>query len=317
LAGCGGSGPETPTGGGLRVVREQRLGPRLQEWTLRTPALRGDTHVRVLLPAGYDGRPRRRYPVLYLLHGCCDDYRAWTDHGAAAAITARFPLIVVMPDGGEMGWYTDWYRGGKRVRPEWETYHVRQLIPWIERRFRTIHGRRGRAIAGLSMGGFGALSYAGRHPALFAAAASFSGALEIGSTDAWGPKGANAARWRAHLPIDLAPRLRSLALIELRTGNGSPGPLDKPGLPADCDACRLEALVHPMSVRLHDTLRRLRIPHVWDDYGPGTHDWPYWQRDLRETLPDLMKVLAPSAPRRRATAGRTRGRRGDALARAR
>src|SRR6266566_3671652 len=68
-AACGsGVHPRPVVGvGGLRVVREQRLGPRLQEWTLRTGALRGDTRVRVLLPAAYGRDARRRYPVLYLL----------------------------------------------------------------------------------------------------------------------------------------------------------------------------------------------------------------------------------------------------------
>jgi diacylglycerol O-acyltransferase / trehalose O-mycolyltransferase len=291
--GCGGAarGPTSSPAGGLRVVHEQQIDPRLQEWTVRTRALPGETRVRVLLPTGYGRHPRRRYPVLYLLHGCCDDYRAWTTHGDAEAITAGFPLIVVMPDGGRMGWYTDWYRAGRRIQPEWETYHVRELIPWVDGRFRTIRGRGGRAIAGLSMGGFGALSYAGRHPGLFAAAASFSGALEIGSAAAWGSRSAHPARWRAHLPIELAPHLRSLALIELRSGNGRPGPLDEPGLSEDCKACRLERLVYPMNVRLHNRLRRLGIRHVWDDYGPGTHVWPYWERDLRETLADLMKLF--------------------------
>jgi diacylglycerol O-acyltransferase / trehalose O-mycolyltransferase len=292
--GCGGGQRSGADGAaGLRVVREQHLSPRLEQWTLRTPALRGDTRVCVLLPAGYDRHPRRRYPVLYLLHGRSGDYRDWTRHGAAAAITARSPLIVVMPDGGRMGSYTDWYRAGKPVPPEWETYHIQQLIPWVDRRFRTTGGRRGRAIAGLSMGGFGALSYAGRHPGLFTAVASFSGALEVGSAAAWGARADNAARWRAHLPIDLAPELRSLALVELRTGNGTPGPLDHPGLRPHCEACRLERLLHSMNVRLHYRLHRLGIRHVWEDYGPGTHSWPYWRRDLRETLPDLLKALAP------------------------
>ena len=298
LAGCGGgSGASTSPArdgahaGGITVVRERQLDGRLQEWTLRTPALRGDTHVRVLLPAGYARQPDRRYPVLYLLHGCCDDYRAWTRSGGAEAISARFPIIVVMPDGGRMGWYTDWYRHGVPVRPMWEHYHIGQLVPWIDHRFRTFATRRGRAIAGLSMGGFGALSYAARHPQLFIAAASFSGALEIGSPGAWGPRASNTGRWRAHLPIELAARLRSLALVELRIGNGTPGPLDPPHTAAGCKPCRLERALHPMSVRLHDKLRELGIPHLWDNYGPGTHSWPYWRRDLRETLPDLMRVL--------------------------
>jgi diacylglycerol O-acyltransferase / trehalose O-mycolyltransferase len=296
VAGCGArhkapapSGRDDP-GAAITVVRHERRDARLQDWTLRTPALDGVTRVRILLPAGYRAEPRRRYPVLYLLHGAYADYRSWTRYGDAEAITARAPLIVVMPDGGTMGWYTDWYEGAEPVRPKWETYHVGELVPWVDAHFRTVAARRGRAIAGLSMGGYGALGYAARHPGTFAAAASFSGALEIGSGQAWGPRGENEGRWRAHLPIFLARRLRSLALLEVRTGNGQPGPLDRSGTRPGCGACRLERFLHPANVRLHERLRRLGIPHVWDD-GPGTHDWPYWRRDLRATLPGMIRVL--------------------------
>src|SRR4051794_41847690 len=94
-----------------------------------------------------------------------------------------------MPDAGPAAPYTDWHRRGVPVRPRWEDYHVGELVPWVDARFRTVAGRRGRAIAGLSMGGLGALSYAARHPRTFVAAASFSGALEIGSDAAGGPPG--------------------------------------------------------------------------------------------------------------------------------
>jgi diacylglycerol O-acyltransferase/trehalose O-mycolyltransferase len=307
-AGCGGSGggpaasssasgskaaSSAPAGArAITVVGRQRLGARVEDWALRTPALREPTHVRVLLPAGYGSDPRRRYPVLYLLHGANSDYRSWTRYGDAEAITARAPVIVVMPDGGAMGWYTDWYEGDRPVQPRWETYHVGELVPWVDATYRTIAARRGRAIAGLSMGGFGALSYAARHPGAFAAAASFSGALDAGSADAWGPRSDNEARWRAHLPISIAARLRSLALLELRTGDGRPGPLDGRATKPGCGACSLERYLRLGNVRLHQRLRALGIRHVFDDYGPGTHDWPYWRRDLRETLPDLVRVLA-------------------------
>jgi diacylglycerol O-acyltransferase / trehalose O-mycolyltransferase len=248
--------------------------------------------VRVLLPAGYRQDSGQRYPVLYLLHGASSDYRSWTRYGDAEAITARAPLIVVMPDGGADGWYTNWYIGDRSVQPRWETYHVGELVPWVDATYRTIAARRGRAVAGLSMGGYGALSYAARHPGTFVAAASFSGALEVGSSNAWGQRSANEARWRAHLPISIASRLRSLALVELRTGDGRPGPLDRRGTKPGCDACALERFLLRGNVRLHQRLRALGIRHVWHDYGPGTHDWPYWRRDLRETLPDLVRVLA-------------------------
>ncbi|HEX6695178.1 MAG TPA: alpha/beta hydrolase family protein [Solirubrobacteraceae bacterium] len=306
VAGCGGAAKEqagaatgaqhaaSPPAGAraITVVSRQRLGARLEEWTLQTPALRDPTRVRVLLPAGYGANAARRYPVLYLLHGADSDYRSWTRYGDAQAITAHAPMIVVMPDGGTDGWYTDWYDGSRPVQPRWETYHVGELIPWIDTAYRTIASRRGRAVAGLSMGGYGALSYAARHPGTFAAAASFSGALEVGSAAAWGERSANEARWRAHLPIAIAARLRSLALVELRTGDGRPGPLDPRGTKAGCGACSLERYLHAGNVRLHTRLRGLGISHVWDDYGPGTHAWPYWRRDLRETLPDLVRALA-------------------------
>jgi S-formylglutathione hydrolase FrmB len=312
LAGCGGSGggdaatgtsaaatstkasaPKPLTGArAITLVGRRRIDPRLEELTLTTPALDGETRVRVLLPAGYGADTARRYPVLYLLHGADSDYRSWTDDGDAEAITKRADMIVVMPDGGAQGWYTDWYAGDAVIKPRWETYHVGELVPWIDANYRTVASRDGRAIAGLSMGGFGALSYAARHPATFDAAASFSGALEIGSEDAWGTRSDNRARWAAHLPISIAARLRSLKLVEVRTGNGTPGPLDRKGTPRDCDACSLERFLHPESVRFHTRLQRLGIHHVWDDYGPGTHTWPYWERDLRETLPGLTRALA-------------------------
>jgi S-formylglutathione hydrolase FrmB len=302
-AGCAGASGERSGGSGtaaraasaatgVAVVAERRIDARLTEWTLRTTALDGVTGVRVLVPGGYRSHPARRYPVLYLLHGRDGTFRDWTRFGAAERATARTPLIVVMPDGGREAEYTDWYRGGRRVKPRWETYHVDQLVRWVDARFRTIAGRRGRAIAGLSMGGFGALSYAARNPRTYAAAASFSGALEIGSPDAWGTRAANPGQWRAHLPISLAARLRSLKLLELRTGDGAPGPLDPRGTSPFCPGCLIERVLHSMNVRLHRRLRALGIRHVWDDYGPGTHAWPYWRRDLRRTLPGLMRVLA-------------------------
>src|SRR4051812_4760772 len=168
---------------GLRLVSSARLSPRLVELTMATDALAAQTHVRVLLPSGYDQSGTTPYPVLYLLHGAIDDYRAWTDKGDAAAIPAGSPLIVVMPDGGAEGNYVDWYNFGSGGPPMWETYHIGQLIPWIDGHFRTVASRAGRAVAGLSMGGNGAIAYASLHPDLFTATASFSGALDTNNLE--------------------------------------------------------------------------------------------------------------------------------------
>lgn len=282
-----------------QLLGTKQLDPRLQELTLRTPELAAPTHVRVLLPTGYASQRKRRYPVLYLLHGASGSQADWTAQGDAEALTAKLPLIVVMPDGGSGGFYTDWFNNGKLGDPRWETWHIKRLIPFVDRRYRTRPSRSARAIAGLSMGGFGTFSYAARHPDLFTAALSMSGAVDItlapgvidsiSSSDGgpsgslWGPYETQQVRWRAHNPLDLAENLRGLALW-LRTGNGQPGgPL---GGGPNIDA--IEAGVNAMAKNVHRRLRRLRIGHVFDDYGAGQHLWPYWTRDLRETLPAIM-----------------------------
>ena len=238
--------------------------------------------------------------MLYLLHGAVDDYRSWTDKGDAEALTAGRPLIVVMPDSGPGGGYVNWWNGGLRGPPAWETYHVRQLIPFVDRRFRTVGRRAGRAVAGLSMGGFGAISYAARHPDLFTAAAAFSGAVDTGnaairavtSDVVYGPRDTQQVRQRGSNPVDLAPNLRGLQLT-LRTGNGQAGG------PFGGGPDGVETVVHGANVTLHQRLRALGIPHLWDDYGPGAHTWPYWRRDLQRTLPRLLaafrKAAAPPA----------------------
>ncbi|MQA75193.1 MAG: hypothetical protein GEU88_12755 [Solirubrobacterales bacterium] len=298
------TGPEA-----IEALAQRRLDPRLLELTLRTPAVAQPTGVRVLLPTGYRAHPKRRYPVLYLLHGAFDDFRSWTEDGDAEALTAGLPLIVVMPDSGAGMGYVDWYNGGRFGPPAWETYHVKQLIPWIDERFRTIDARPGRAVAGLSMGGGGALHYAARHPDLFVHAAGFSPAVDVthpalialnqlgapqpdGSTaPGYGPYATQEVRWRGHNPLDLAENLRGLGL-SLRTGDGRAG-----GEYGGGDV--IEATVYEMASALHERLDRLRIEHRWDDYGPGGHTWPYWRRDLRLELPRIMEAFRdlPRRPR--------------------
>jgi S-formylglutathione hydrolase FrmB len=289
---------------GIQVLSSQQLDSRLVQLQLSTPALKSPTGVRILLPADYD-QQTDRYPVLYLLHGAQGNDTDWTTHADAEAITAGAPLIVVMPDGGKGGWYTDWVNRRAYGPPEWETYHVNELIPWVDDHYRTIATRDGRAIAGLSMGGFGAMSYASRHPDLFTWAGSFSGAVDITHDlpvvgaiaatafldgglpgDQFGNRLIMSANWQAHDPWTQAPNLRGMT-VEIDTGNGAPGPYDTGATLGD----PLEEQVHEMSLSLHQRLLSLGIPHIWDDYGPGTHTWPYWQRDLRQAMPSIMSTL--------------------------
>jgi S-formylglutathione hydrolase FrmB len=282
---------------------------------MRTASLDFPVRVRILVPDGYRSHPRRRYPVLYLLHGSFATSASWTGAGDAERITAGKPVIVVMPPttgkGNAGGWASNWRNEGRGGPPKWETFTIGKLIPWVDRNLRTLPRRNERAIAGLSMGGFNAMSYAARHPDLFVASGSFSGAVDTNfqpvqpivqlealrdggrTADAiWGPRSVDEIYWRAHNPWDLAQNLRGMVL-SIRTGNGQPGPYDPPGRSTD----PIEAGVRVMSVSLHSRLARLGIRHVWDDYGPGTHSWPYWQRDLRADLPRFMSAFAHPRPR--------------------
>ena len=298
--------PATASARGPRLLNDERLSPRLHELTLSTSALAKPTKVRILLPAGYAAQREHSYPVLYLLHGASGDQTSWTSagQGEAEQLTAKLPLIVVMPDGGRGGFYTNWFNNGAGGKPRWEDWHVKQLIPWVDRHYRTLDVRRERAIAGLSMGGFGSFTYASRHPDLFTAALSLSGAVDpttppgiappvidaISASDGgppgslWGPFATQEVRWRAHDPYDLAENLRGLALW-LRTGNGQPGGPFGGGPNVD----PTEAGVYAMATNVHNRLDDLGIPHVFDSYGAGHHIWPYWNRGLAETLPAIMR----------------------------
>jgi diacylglycerol O-acyltransferase / trehalose O-mycolyltransferase / mycolyltransferase Ag85 len=287
---------------GAWVVSTTRLDDRLVELVVRSPAVGHDVGVRLLLPPDYDRYPGRRWPTLYLLHGCCDGdtgFRSWTDKTDVAELSAHTNVLIVMPEGGPGGFYSDWLSG-----PRWETFHLTELRRIVEREYRS--GPR-RAVAGLSMGGFGALSYAGRHPGFFRAVASFSGVAHptyqgarstrlvldiVRGTGAdplalWGDPVANADVWAAHNPFDLARRLRGTRVF-ISAGNGQAGPFDAPGSGVD----GLEQLLGEQSVAVADQLRRYGTPVRTDFYGPGHHAWPYWERELHRAFPMLVRAVA-------------------------
>jgi S-formylglutathione hydrolase FrmB len=316
---AGASVPAFTDGHGLHVAAEQQLDARLLSLTVTTAALPSPAHVRILLPDGYDQHPAQRYPVLYLLHGTSGGAADWTTMGNAEATTAGRPLIVVMPDialnddGG--GWCTNWHGG---VGPhQWETFHIDELIPWIDAGLRTIDNRDGRAIAGLSQGGFCSMSYAARHPDLFGTALSFSGApdvaygpdavigtsLIVGATEValdgqplasmFGDRLSAEINWAAHDPATLATNLRHTNLF-MYAGNGRPGPLDPPK--PDPGASAIEMLAGRDTQDFHDRLVALGIPSVYQPYGAGTHTWGYWARDLEASIGPLMDDFAHPLP---------------------
>ncbi|MDT4938001.1 MAG: hypothetical protein QOG80_1672 [Pseudonocardiales bacterium] len=232
-------------------------------------------------------------------------------------------MIVVLPDAGVDGnggsWFTNWMDQRTHLgASNWETFHLDQLVPWVDDNLRTVATRAGRAIAGLSQGGFGAFSYAARHPDMFAAAGSFSGAPDIASNavalagaatiigataigldgvepDAmFGDPLLNNINWQGHNPASLVTNLADTTL-ELWSGNGVPGALDTPSVAIISDAL-IEAFAHESSVFFVQAARAAHVAYTFDDYGSGTHSWPYWTRDLAQFLPMVMNVFNHPQP---------------------
>jgi S-formylglutathione hydrolase FrmB len=300
------------SGHGLRVTSVKHLDSRLIALTVQTSALPGPANIRILLPSGYASHAKRRYPVFYLLHGTSGGASDWTEKGDAEKATAGKPVIVVMPDialnddGG--GWCTNWPDG----KYKWETFHIDQLIPWVDANLRTVATRSGRAIAGLSQGGFCSMSYAARHPDMFSVALAYSGAPDIAydhdafllaspvinatevgldhvpPNSMFGNPMTNFVNWAAHDPTTLAPNLRWTKLY-MYFGNGQTGPLDSGPNPG---AGAIEAGVHQLNIDFHNRLVSLGIPHLYDPYGNGTHSWPYWARDLRWSIGPITRDLS-------------------------
>lgn len=132
------------------------------------------TKAMVLLPDGYD-ESDKRYPVLYLLHGLLQNYTVWPMLGAAHYM-AKYDMIIVMPDAGNT-WYINWSESYNDEMNNWEDFIIYDLIHTVDETFRTIPSREGRAINGLSMGGYGAITLGLRHPTTFCSIGSHSGAL--------------------------------------------------------------------------------------------------------------------------------------------
>ncbi|MFD5570668.1 alpha/beta hydrolase [Streptomyces cadmiisoli] len=160
---------------GARVLLAQDAGDRLVDLTIDSPALGRTATVRLLTPDGWEQRrPGQSWPTLYLLVGGDGNHKAWPED-YPVGLTELHELrnvLVVMPEMPLFGFCTDWHNAGRGGPPAVESFHLKEVLPLLERHYGA--GVR-RAAAGESQGGFGALSYAGRHPGMFRAAASYSG----------------------------------------------------------------------------------------------------------------------------------------------
>ena len=217
------------------------------------------------------------FPVFYLLHGLSDDHTAWMRRSSIERYVAGLPLIVVMPN-GERGFYTD---AKERPKAAFETNIVKDIIGFVDRTFQTIPTREGRVIAGLSMGGYGAVKLALKYPDLFGAGVSHSGALafaqrDFGTDDGW------ASEWRPVLGVSPAGGPDdNFALAET---------IDRAKLPALRIDCGVDDFLIEENRAFDAHLTALSIPHEYEEH-PGGHSWEYWDAHVQETVAFFKRVL--------------------------
>src|SRR4051812_39402334 len=233
----------------------------------------------VILPSDYKRGPskNRRYPVLYLLHGLGGSAADWVSTRARLAdYAAQYPFIIVVPEGKD-GWDTD----GPAPGAKFESYFVEELIPDVDRRFRTIASREGRAVAGLSMGGYGSMKFALKHPELFAFAASMSGALAVASwtPDTSLPEFVRPSVMRVYGDAGSSVRLENDVYKLARELT----PERAKALPYIYLDCGTEDFLLSNSRDFSALLVEKKVAHEFREL-PGEHSWPYWDRQVREVL---------------------------------
>lgn len=262
---------------------------KLETRKLRSEALEREVQINILLPDGYESETDRRYPVIYLLHGYGGDYTEWARVGIAEE-SKGLGVIIVMPE-GDQSFYVN-HHGDPRGR--WEDYITGEVVRFTEENYRTLAGREGRGISGLSMGGFGAILLGLRHPDLFASISSHSGALGVPEPVGVGPIDERIGKIfgpedsRERRIYDIRGLARDLPAVQ------------RPDIYIDCGS-QDPLLESNRSFVAY--LSDLKAPYEYREV-PGAHNFAYWKRNVRYSLEHQLAALEqaraagpPAAPR--------------------
>jgi putative tributyrin esterase len=248
---------------------------RVEESVFHSASLKRDMHYLVLFPSDYASG--RRFPVLYLLHGLYGDYKNWDTktHLESASDTVSF--LIIAPDAND-SWYTN---SAAKAQDRFEDYIVKDLISEVDSKYRTIREKRARAIAGLSMGGYGAVKLALKYPELFAFAGSLSGAFDATQN-----------------LDDLRPEFRA-KLLEVFGNPGSKTRVENDVFlllkgsgdsPYFYLACGADDFFLSTNRAFTARLSNLKVPYEYHE-TPGGHTWEYWDSQLTPLLKAVERSL--------------------------
>jgi S-formylglutathione hydrolase FrmB len=270
----------------ITIAFAQPAGKVLETRMVRSNILGKDVRYTVYLPTDYE-TSNRTYPVVYLLHGYTDDNTGWLQFGeinryADKAIAEGIipPMVIIMPN-GDSSWYINAYDG----KENYEDFFIKEFMPTIEKTYHIKAEKKFRGIAGLSMGGFGTLSFALKYPQLFAACAPLSAAVIDDDAISSMPD-ANYEATFAQLygrGLKGKDRLNSewnknsiLKIVEKKSADE----LKKVRYWIDCGD---DDFLTKGNCLLHIALTEKRVPHEYR-VRDGAHTWTYWRTGITDAL---------------------------------
>ncbi|MGE5846706.1 MAG: alpha/beta hydrolase [Ignavibacteria bacterium] len=253
---------------------------------VKSSILNEEMRFAIYLPSGYESSGRD-YPVVYLLHGRTDDHTAWVQFGEMQRIVDEeirsgkiAPMIIVMPD-AKLTFYINNFDGSYN----YEDYFIKELIPYIEKNYRSRSKKEFRAVAGLSMGGFGALFYSLKYPDMFTACSALSAAVrtdeeminmpdekynfEFAPIMGGSKKGKDRITgfYNNHSILYLVKNIpenqKNSVRLYLDCGDGD--------------------FLYKGNSALHILMSDLNFPHEFR-VRDGIHDWEYWRTGLADAL---------------------------------
>ncbi|MBR5257376.1 MAG: esterase family protein [Clostridia bacterium] len=238
------------------------------------------TRMNVILPQSAPGMigvdtasQQQKWKVLYLLHGLSDDHTIWERRTSIERYVSDLPLAVIMPE-TQRGWYTDMRHGFK-----WFTFFTTELPRVVKDFFPAISDKREDTfVAGLSMGGYGALKLALSRPDIYSAAASLSGAVDIAEICE------NEVKNGGHEALDILGDV-----VQVRGGKDDLFALcenfdfGKNAAPRLFMCCGTEDMLYWQNVRMRNHIKGLPFDLTYEE-EPGTHNWAYWDMKIQSVL---------------------------------
>lgn len=263
---------------------------RIEEHTVKSEVLNAERSYTVYLPAGYDKNTDRNYPVLYLLHGMNDTNKGWYERGHVKDVMDQLTasgevceMIIVTPDAGGNIMEGKWNGYFNMEGWKYEEFFFGEFLPLIETQYRIKSDKAYRAVAGLSMGGGGATSYAQRHTEVFAACYAMSALMHLPPADQNKVQEGN----KMALMTDAANRFSCVEYVS-QADNDRKEQLRTVQWFVDCGD---DDFLFDCNLDFYQAMKKAHIPcqlRVRD----GGHTWEYWHSALYTALPYFSRIFS-------------------------